>query len=212
MISRHFLSRTSHAVARRALQRCKGNHGTARCVSSLYTLPDHQIANGFTGETNTRWEELAALTQDPMIMQLSDKMRKELPLPKTLSEVRADHRAIVVTSCSAPFHVVDVNHAWENLCGYTRSDARDRKLGELLHGPDTEFEIAKNMVEKMQKGGNYSEAVLTNYTRDGRKFQNLVRLQRINSSDGGGEYLMGVLREVPNNSYPEEAVTVMNHV
>jgi PAS domain S-box-containing protein len=169
-------------------------------------LPDYEVAYEPATNTSIRWERLASLTQDPMIKQLSDKMSREMPLPQSLRQALVDIRPIVVTSASPPFKIINVNSAWENMCGYKRDEAMNKGLGSLLHGSETEFEVAKCMVEKLMKGKKYSEAVLTNYTKEGRKFQNLVRLKPL--CDNGEHCFVGVLREIPNNLSQENAMTM----
>ena len=178
-----------------------------KCTPPSYVLPDYEVAHEPATNTTLRWERLASLTQDPMIMQLSDKIGREMPLPQSLPQAMADIRPIVVTSASPPFKIINVNSAWENMCGYKRGEAMNKGLGSLLHGSETEFEVAKSMVEKLMNGKKYSEAVLTNYTKEGRKFQNLVRLKPL-QSDNGEQCFVGVLRELSNNLSQENAMTM----
>jgi hypothetical protein len=61
------------------------------------------------------------------------------PLPRTLQDaLRRSSRAIVITEAVKPFRIVNVNKAWENLCGYSYVEAKDMTLGSLLSGPETD--------------------------------------------------------------------------
>lgn len=130
---------------------------------------------------------------DDMKQQLVQK-QQAAALPKTFTEAMDDPRAIVVTSMEEPFSIVDVNEAWVGLCGYTKEEAKNQQLGHLLQGPETNVDDARQMVSKVQTG-QYSRAVLTNYTKDGRKFQNYIQLG-ILDEDGDAQYFVGVLQEV----------------
>jgi PAS domain S-box-containing protein len=122
------------------------------------------------------------------------KQRQE-SLPETMSEALADSRPIVVTSAAFPFDVVDVNQAWVGLCEYTREEAVNRNLDDLLQGPETSAEVARDMISRLKRD-QYSEAYLTNYTKSGRKFQNHVKVGLISGDDGTGKFYVGILEEI----------------
>lgn len=134
---------------------------------------------------------------------LNDEMKDlmssqyENSLPKTLSEVLNDPRPLVVTSAASPFEVVEVNEAWVGLCGYSREEAMQQNLGQMLNGPETDVSMAREMVATLQRE-HYSRAVLTNYTKTGRKFENRVQVGTLSSDDGKSiEYFIGLLEEIP---------------
>jgi PAS domain S-box-containing protein len=88
-------------------------------------------------------------------------------------------------------------------CGYSREEAVQRNIGELLQGPETNVATATDMIRYLKRD-SFSKAVLTNYTKDGRKFQNRISVGVI-SSDGdeagraGGPsnlYFVGVLEDL----------------
>ena len=164
----------------------------SRSISAVPEMRGNDIADH---SVEARWERLALMTQDPTIKQIAAKMKRERPLPKSFAEALEDNRAIVITSTDG--RVVDVNDAWVNLCGYTREAALNRSLGELLHGAETERDVANSLLHQLQADGMapYYEAVLTNYTSDGRKFRNLVKVKAIHSVEGK-EYFMGVLQDI----------------
>ena len=121
----------------------------------------------------------------------------EHSLPKTLSEALSDPRPIVVTSATSPFEIVDVNEAWVGLCGYSREEAKRQHLGQMLNGPETDVSVAREMVATLQRE-HYSHAILTNYTKAGRKFENRVQVGTLSSDDGETiKYFVGLLEEIP---------------
>jgi PAS domain S-box-containing protein len=116
-------------------------------------------------------------------------------LPRTIQEaLHRSSRAIVVTEAVKPFRIVDVNKAWEDLCGYTYAEAKDKTLGSLLRGPDTESFTGDAMFAQLLRGEE-AVATLTNYTKDYRAFRN--RLQVGPLMDGSDvTHFVGVLQEV----------------
>ena len=123
------------------------------------------------------------------------------PLPKSLAEVFEnphDPRAMVVTHVDAPCEIVNVNDAWVGLCGYTREEAHKKSLARLLEGPATERDLLRDFMEQLVEG-HESTIVVTNYTKEGRKFRNRVRAGPIH--DPEHPYLIthfvGILEEVP---------------
>ena len=126
-------------------------------------------------------------------------------LPKTLSQAMQDDRPIVVTKAKAPFVVHDVNSAWEGLCGFKHHEARDRSVGELLGGPETDNQLAMHLVRSL-KHNDFAEGTLTNYKKDGQAFTNHLQLGVVHD-DGGELFFVGVLEEIDRPA--EKAATAM---
>lgn len=145
----------------------------------------------------------------------------KVPLPTTIDEAYKEffrknffydkQRPMVITEASPPFHIVDVNKAWTQLCGYTRNEAVGRTLKELLHGQETNATVARDLtaslLQSIDANGNESstsskeyEAVLTNYRSDGQKFKNHVRVGKLKNDDGD-IYFVGVFRKLSDNIY-----------
>jgi PAS domain S-box-containing protein len=105
-----------------------------------------------------------------------------LPLPQQWEEAirYQTSRAIVITENIRPFRIVHVNTAWENLCGYNKKEAYGQSLGSLLHGPETDVGTITSMLFPLLHMTNHatieSGAVVTNYTKHGRRFRNRVRI------------------------------------
>ncbi len=125
---------------------------------------------------------------------------KTRPLPNTISDIEAskldqDARAIVVTETKNPFRVTQVNSSWEALCGYQREECKGRPLGSLLNGPETDKMAATALVSKLLSGEE-AGVILTNYTKNGRKFRNYVRVGPVVDEMGKTINFVGVLKEV----------------
>jgi len=135
--------------------------------------------------------------------QQQTEIRKEAgrldtaPLPHTMEDALrpSSRRAIVITEKSAPFRVVNVNRAWEDLCGYSYVESKGKSLGELLQGPETDQVTATALVSTLLQGEE-AGAVLTNYTKDGRSFRNRVRVGPIYDENNSVSHFVGVLQEM----------------
>jgi PAS domain S-box-containing protein len=129
----------------------------------------------------------------------ASKLKQTSSLPQTLQDaLRPTSRAIVVTETSKPFRVFNVNKAWEGLCGYSYLESKGRSLGSLLKGEETDQLAVTVMINKLLQGEE-ATAILTNYTKDGRRFRNRIHVGPL--FDSGVEsqqpsYFVGVLREV----------------
>jgi PAS domain S-box-containing protein len=135
-------------------------------------------------------DDVAEISAEPWIRPLP-KLSDQITLPK----LDDDTRPIVITDTKNPFHIVAVNKAWEDLCGYTREECQGKSLGELLQGPETELNDASIMLSKLL-GGEEANAILTNYAKNGRKFKNHIRVGPIVDEMGKTVNFIGVLREV----------------
>ena len=118
---------------------------------------------------------------------------------------------MVVTSAVYPFAVVEVNDAWVGLCEYSREEAINRSLGDLLQGPRTDQNAAREMVKRLQEE-DYAEAILTNYSKSGRKFDNFVKVARLSvngENDSVTELLVGVLEEIQVDTKEDKSKTAL---
>jgi len=136
-----------------------------------------------------------------------DSMWDDAPLPRTLEEaLRPSRQAIVITETTAPFRIVDVNTAWEGLCGYSHVECQGKTLGSLLQGPDTDKSAVTAVVSTLLRG-EQAGVVLTNYAKDGRAFRNRLRVGPLMDGDRATHFI-GVLQEIhdgvsPNNQMME---------
>lgn len=120
----------------------------------------------------------------------------DAPLPRTLQDaLRPSDRAIVITETSVPFRIVDVNSAWEGLCGYSFVECQGKTLGSLLQGPQTDRSTVTAVVSTLLRGEE-AGAVLTNYTKDGRAFRNRLRVGPLVDDDENITHFIGILQEI----------------
>jgi PAS domain S-box-containing protein len=120
----------------------------------------------------------------------------EEPLPGDLQEASApdDSRAIVVTEAKMPFRIVSVNHSWENLCGYSQDECKGLTL-ECIQGEETNKAAITALMAQLLKGEE-AGTLLTNYSKEGRKFHNRLRVGPLKNSNGKTTHFVGVLKEV----------------
>jgi len=157
----------------------------------LYASPE--TATGFVSYT-----EMIDETTLQTLLQINSVNET---VPKTMEDALNDERPIVITTARSPFSVVDVNAAWEGLCGYDRDEAIGQTVGSLLQGPETDMELLNSMVRSMQEDG-FSETVITNYTKNGRRFENHLQVGKIPAADDGSNdgYFVGVLNDISEHS------------
>ena len=117
-------------------------------------------------------------------------------LPRSLQEASMpnDPRAIVITEAEMPFRIVSVNHSWEQLCGYTQKECRGETL-RCIQGKETNKSAVTALMAQLLKGEE-AGTLLTNYTKDGRKFHNRLMLGPLKNNDGLITHFVGVLKEV----------------
>jgi PAS domain S-box-containing protein len=141
---------------------------------------------------------LSEIVDEQLLQDLQqEQQQQEEPLPVSLEEIYAnpqDPRAIVVTTAQEPFFIVDVNDAWVGLCGYSREESRNHSLAKLLQGPETNQDKIHEFMRLLREGQEVS-TVITNYTKEGRKFQNRVRAAPLRER-GEITHFVGVLQEI----------------
>jgi PAS domain S-box-containing protein len=117
------------------------------------------------------------------------------PLPRTIQDaLRRSNRAIVITESVKPFRIVNVNKAWEDLCGYSYLEAKDKTLGSLLRGPETDTLTGNAMFARLSRGEEVV-ATLTNYTKDYRAFRHRLQVGPL-MNGSNVTHFVGVLQEV----------------
>lgn len=120
----------------------------------------------------------------------------EGPLPHNLAEASLpdDARAIVITEAQMPFRIISVNHSWENLCGYSQNECKGKSL-DCIQGPETNKSTVTALMAHLLKGEE-AGTLMTNYTKEGRKFHNRLRVGPLKNTGGKITHFVGVLKEV----------------
>jgi len=120
-------------------------------------------------------------------------------IPRTISEALAPSRqARVITEAHPPFRIVHVNHAWEELCGFSNTESVGKTL-EILQGPITSKETLHALKVNLITGNEEGiSAVLTNYRKDGSSFLNHIHFVQLSASVDSDDvtHLLGVLEDI----------------
>lgn len=166
------------------------------CSSQFMNLLDERMKrqlDNVTKQMQKRREDLKVATSTPSEFKVE---HHEAPLPSTYACTLKldDSRAIVVTEASSPHRIVSVNAAWEQLCGFSAAECHGKTL-ECLQGPETDQEAISTLMAQLNKGGE-AGTVLTNYTKDGRKFRNKLRVGPLMSDNETVTHVVGVLTEL----------------
>jgi PAS domain S-box-containing protein len=124
--------------------------------------------------------------------------RQQHPLPRTLQDaLLPSSEAIVITETKMPFRVFNVNSAWEGLCGYSHVESKGKSLGSLLGGKETDACAVTALIHQLFVHGEEATTVLTNYTKEGRKFRNRLSVGPLYDEETNEvSHFVGVLREV----------------
>lgn len=148
-------------------------------------------------DTATGSVSVLELLNDKLKAQVLEWQDAKDSLPLTMEAALEDERPIVITSAKSPFQVVDVNPAWEHMCGYQRKEAVGANLQDLLQGPETETDVATDLVRQLRRQA-FAQASLTNYTKEGRKFRNRVSVGVLTAAKDDGEerFFVGVLDDL----------------
>lgn len=126
------------------------------------------------------------------------RRQEQYKLPSTLQDaLLPSSEAIVITENKKPFRVFDVNSAWEGLCGYSYVESKDKSLGSLLGGKETDQCAVTALIHQLFVHGEEATTVLTNYTKEGRKFRNRLSVGPLYDEETGEvSHFVGVLKEV----------------
>ena len=107
----------------------------------------------------------------------SEKKQPKTVLDAAKAMVDASQTPIVL--CDAKDgSIVHCNGAWSATCGYSIVEAFGRTNKELLQGPETDSQSARELVRELRSTSS-SRRVLKNYKKDGTPFWNDLILQHI---------------------------------
>jgi hypothetical protein len=85
----------------------------------------------------------------------------------------------------------------EGLCGYSYAESKGKSLGSLLSGKETDSCSVTALIHQLFVHGEEATTILTNYTKEGRKFRNRLRVGPIyDENTGDVSHFIGVLKEV----------------
>lgn len=141
-------------------------------------------------------ESLATTASNPLI-------------PTTLYEaLQPSDEARVITELSPPFHISNVNKAWEQLCGYTQDECYGKTLS-MIQGIETDKTAITALMNQLVGRGETAGIVLTNYKKDGKKFRNRLTVGPLYGDIDGRNshkitHLIGILQEISDSNLGTE--------
>jgi len=174
----------------------------------IYDDNDDTLSMSFTSsfppltrDLNRRESNQLLISKDQLLSKCAtypEQRRQKYPLPRTLQDaLRPTSEAIVITENKMPFRVFDVNDAWVGLCGYSFVESKGKSLGELLGGEETDACAVTALIHQLYVHGEEATTVLTNYTKDGRKFRNRLSVGPLYDDETNKvTHFVGVLKEV----------------
>jgi len=119
---------------------------------------------------------------------------------KTIIEALAPSTdARIITTADNNFEIQHVNEAWTRLCGYSNEECYGKTLN-IIQGQDTDKKITKELVYLLQKN-NSAQAIIVNYDKWGRRFNNHLSVEPIISNyTGNVTHYLGVLKDIEHNN------------
>jgi PAS domain-containing protein len=128
--------------------------------------------------------------------RVEEKVLPFVGLPTTLERAMSascssvDDKAIVITTRPQNKQdqqwILHVNHCWEELCGFSQDEALGKTLGSLgCFQSATDPNDLATLTESIEKGER-AALTLQNSTKDGRVFENYLRVVPLYSDDGKG--------------------------
>lgn len=169
-----------------------------------------------------KWAKLASLTMDPCIEDVSDALSsrestrtKEATnsssLPNTLTQAMADPRPCIITLLDDPFVIVNVNQAWCQVYGYTKSEALHQNVVRLLGGDLEDFVLDQLLFENESEDEStnlpqqHHQSRVAHHTRDGTLVEEELRVGTLSmGADVSHRYLVCVTEKdaasTPNHS------------
>jgi len=153
-----------------------------------------------TRSLNERESSQLRISKNQLVSKCTypEQHRRQHALPRTLQDaLLPSSEAIVITETKMPFRVFTVNSAWEGLCGYSSVESKGKSLGSLLGGKETDACAVTALIHQLFVHGEEATTVLTNYTKEGRKFRNRLSVGPLYDDETNEvSHFVGVLREV----------------
>ena len=138
---------------------------------------------------------------------IGDNYLDTIPRSYTITEALAPStEARVLTDANTDFRVQHVNEAWTRLCGYTNNETLGQTLG-MIQGNDTDSKSVDDLVSLLQEGKSVN-AMLINYTKEGRRFHNHLTINPVLCSETQNiTHFIGVMKEIDGENKEQFART-----
>ncbi|MDP1832304.1 MAG: PAS domain S-box protein [Geothrix sp.] len=139
-------------------------------------------------------------------------IRKQMEAALQASEVEARKLALVASHTDNSVIITDaqtriewVNEAFTRITGYSLEEARGRKVGGLLQGPDSDPAVIQIMRDHLQAGEGFS-AEIQNHAKTGRPFWVALSVQPIRDERGALSHWISIERDITERKKSEETL------
>jgi PAS domain S-box-containing protein len=178
-----FIMQTKDAVAHGALMEVE-KHGMLRAKFA---------EDGRLEELDMMWDGIAFYHQ----LQKAAGVEDFSTVPNTLeAAMKLQKERVVITTAERPFRITHVNDAWTKLCGYELDECKGSTL-TILQGEETNMDTVEQLCGQAEKAYP-SSMIVTNRSKEGRKFRNHLRCYPLTQGAKNGEitHILGVLEEI----------------
>jgi diguanylate cyclase (GGDEF)-like protein/PAS domain S-box-containing protein len=133
---------------------------------------------------------------------LEQRVRERTAELRTLSLVaqRTEHAVIIA---DADGRAAWVNEAFTRMSGYAPDEVLGRRPDELLHGPDTDPDVAAHIAACIARGQGFAAEVL-NYAKDGHAYWVAADVRPVRDDDGALTNFVAIERDVSDRRAREE--------
>jgi PAS domain S-box-containing protein len=107
----------------------------------------------------------------------------------------AEHTTNAVLIVSAQNSIEWVNRGFEKYTGFALEEVLGKTPVEVLHGPDTDAEVAKTIEDRLIAGHSVHVRIL-HYRKDGTPFWSALEVQPVTASDGTLEHFVAVIEDL----------------
>ena len=124
-------------------------------------------------------------------------------IPNTIqTSQRPYSEPMIVTLADSPYTIVQVNHLWEKMSGYSANEVIGKHTPRILQGKETNPTLLKEIMEAIRYRRPCRVSLL-NYTKTGKKFMNYLSVYPL-STDSKITHYLGLSNHVERLEEEEE--------
>lgn len=110
-------------------------------------------------------------------------------IPNTIQTSQRPYaEPMIVTIAEAPYTIVQVNHLWENMSGYSASEVIGKTTPRILQGKETNQTTVQEIMAAIRHR-RPCQVTLLNYTKNGKKFLNFLSVYPLSTDSKITHYL-----------------------
>jgi len=140
---------------------------------------------------------------------ITENKRVEEELKKLSFVASKVNNAVVINDANN--HVTWVNAAFENITGFTLEDLKGRRLGDLIAGPDTDFDLLERARKLSQQNQSFTVDMLA-YRKDKKPIWLSVHNTVVWNEKAEVEMEVEIIIDITDKKQAEEQVQVLSLV